>query len=692
MEKAIEIKRRAQRCVQNGDVDGALREYEKLVETPESDPYNFVLLADLLYKKGDQPKAAERYLNAVSAYEQAGLYKNAIAVCKKMARLSLSPSQVLRQLADLHALDGIASEASMYYAQYAEHMLRAKRVPEAIGALRKAFDHGQENVKLLEQLSEVLLLEGQSAKSAETLREAAEHWKTRGQGVDARRCLARANLIDPASATGEADGAAPVVLAVPATGHPGEGLELVGLPPPDEATPATPADEAARGVLSGSRIPGLTAPSLPVTEAAPERLALESRSEFTGGVVGSTPMPGLTATPAADLRSAPPPAGSGDFERPRSFTAPTAPADASPLEEEATPAEGVYEIAPDAVSGYEAALREAQEDQPPSADGAAPEPADDPSPSTIARRPVQHLGAVGSVERLLQQAQDEFRAGRRERASQALVEAALAYERLERLDSAATIFRSLGRGASAPTGVFELWLANCEKRGDRKEGSQVACELGDRSLNDGHENLARRWFEHAIGIDPDNDTARRRLIRLSSRGEAPPAAPAAPAAPEGGRVAVAVGRGQAVTFDLQGLLNEFQRGVESQLEGDTQGHYDLGMAYREMGLQSEALAAFRIAERDPNLTLRAREMCGRCLADAGRHEEAVREFEGALRFHTLDAEAEAELRFRLALSLAECHELADAVAQLEIADMRFPGRADVVGRLAEWRRAFGQAA
>jgi hypothetical protein len=32
------------------------------------------------------------------------------------------------------------------------------------------------------------------------------------------------------------------------------------------------------------------------------------------------------------------------------------------------------------------------------------------------------------------------------------------------------------------------------------------------------------------------------------------------------------------------------------------------------------------------------------------------------------------------------------VAQLEIADMRFPGRADVVQRLAEWRRAFGQAA
>ncbi|TMQ55253.1 MAG: hypothetical protein E6K72_06655, partial [Candidatus Eisenbacteria bacterium] len=53
LEKAIEIKRRAQRCIQNGDLDGALGEYEKLVAADDSDPYNFVLLADLLYKKGD---------------------------------------------------------------------------------------------------------------------------------------------------------------------------------------------------------------------------------------------------------------------------------------------------------------------------------------------------------------------------------------------------------------------------------------------------------------------------------------------------------------------------------------------------------------------------------------------------------------------------------------------------------------
>ena len=44
------------------------------------------------------------------------------------------------------------------------------------------------------------------------------------------------------------------------------------------------------------------------------------------------------------------------------------------------------------------------------------------------------------------------------------------------------------------------------------------------------------------------------------------------------------------------------------------------------------------------------------------------------------------------VALADLSDPAGAVAQLEIADMRFPGRADITQRLAEWRRAFGQAA
>lgn len=721
MEKAIEIKRRAQRCVQNGDVDGALREYEKLVETPESDPYNFVLLADLLFKKGEQARAAERYLAAVTAYEKAGLYKNGIAVCKKMSRLSLSPALVLKHLAALHALDGLAGEASMYYAQYAEFMTRANKGDEAIEALRKAFELGPDNVKLLEQLSEVCLLEGRTKEAAEAMLAAASQYQARGQGSDARRCEGRANVIAPGSAAhvpvgNEAGG--PPVLNVPAPAEeasleppPRIVLEpVVRAPEPALVDPASepapngaapeladerPEPPPAAGVLSASRIPGVTAPSL----GGPglERLEVESGPSFSPGGFESRPMSGLTST--ADFSVAAPPADRSGIEQPQAFAAPGE-TGFTPAGEAPATAEGVYEIGGEESSGYEDALREAQQPgalaPPPSPFASAPPRAEVPTPSVIAQRPEEILGGIANVEGLLQRAQEEFRAGRRDSASQALVEAALAYERLERLDSAATIFRSLSRGANAPVGVMELWLANCEKRQDRAEGSQVACELGDRALNDGHEAQAQRWFEHALAIEPSNETAHRRLLRMKQKPGATsavaPPAPAAPAAPEAGRVAVAVGRGQAVTFDLQGLLQEFQRGVESQLEGDAQGHYDLGMAYREMGLHDEAILAFRTAERDPRLAQRAREMIGRSFADSGRHEDAVKDFERALQCETLDGPAEAELRYQLAMSLAASGAMGDAMAQMEIADMRFPGRPEIQQRLAEWRRAFGKAA
>jgi tetratricopeptide (TPR) repeat protein len=578
-----------------------------------------------------------------------------------MSRLSLSPSQVLKSLANLHALDGLVSEASVYYAQFADQMLRANNANEAAAAYRKAFDCGQENVKFLEQMADALLVEGESARAAEVLREAAEHWQTRGQANEARRCLDRANVADPANAR------------MPTA--------------PQAATPATPAVAPA----PAARVPG-PLPESPEPPRAAAPAARQDRPPTTG-------TPGVLTGSRIGLEPPPPGFASGGFERAPQFTvpAPVAPAASEPApadadEEPAAPAEGVYDIGTDSGGGYERALHEAQSAPARPADPYARRGGEDaPSPSTLARRPVLPGGGVNRVETLLQQAQDEFRGGNRDAASSALVEAAQAYEALGRLDSAATIFRSLGRGAHAPSAVMELWLANCEKRGDQLEGSQVACELGDRALNEGQDARALGWFEHAAALDPANDTARRRLVRLSLK---PGAAVSAPATngEAAGRVEVAVGRGEATTFDLEGLLAEFQRGVDTQLEGDAQGHYDMGMAYREMGLHEQALDSFRIAQRDPRLALMCHEMSGRSLAESDQHEAAVREFTMGLRAPGLDAAGEAELRYLTAVSLAALGDPAGAVSQLEIADMRFPGRADVVQRLAEWRRAFGQAA
>ncbi|TPW09900.1 MAG: hypothetical protein FD129_2054, partial [bacterium] len=48
MEKVVSIKRKAQRFVQSGDLHKAITEYDKLVESGDLEPYDFLQIGDLL--------------------------------------------------------------------------------------------------------------------------------------------------------------------------------------------------------------------------------------------------------------------------------------------------------------------------------------------------------------------------------------------------------------------------------------------------------------------------------------------------------------------------------------------------------------------------------------------------------------------------------------------------------------------
>lgn len=784
MEKAIEIKRRAQRCIQNGDLDGALSEYEKLVGFEDSDPYNYVLLADLLYKKGEQSDAADRYLSAVAAYEKASLYKNAIAVCKKMMRLSLSPAKVLQALASLHALDGLAGEAALYYVQYAEHMVRSSAPADAALALRKAFDVCQDNIKVLEQLSEAWLLAGDQHRAAQALVEAASHYRQRGQEMDAQRSTKRAATLDASVAD------MPAEPAVAATGTAGTAagsqvirLEREDLPAPESiVADASGLDlvEDAQGVAASrqglviettARVSGVMArPDLrgrgvegfdsgrheiaapegePAGEeaippgASPEDFAANEADVAAFGAVDGP----RAAQPAADETEEDSDGGVQFVIDEESLAEPVA-AEADSEEDEAASGESVYEIAiedeepgtysveaepadePEAANERVVVIEEENEPQSP-APAAHEEPVTTSAPgltfgspaagtqASPARQPekqgpappgtqhgthraatqgptTQEIG-LQQVEALLTQAQEQFRSGDREHASTTLARAAQAYEVLGRFDSAATIYRSLGRSASVSQSVLELWLVNCERRGDPKEAATVACEMGDRALNGGDEPDAKRWFERAVSFDAQNETAKRRLQRLAGAGAGgggpvalASAAPAGTPPIEAGRVEVAVGRGEAVTFDLSGLLSEFQRGVEAQLAGDAQSHYDLGMTYREMGLLDQAVDSFRVAVGEPRLAARALEMIGRCHAGQGRWAEAVGEFRRALQ-QPVPEGGDAELRFHFAHALVELGEAESALAEYEIVSEQMPGYEDVDERIAALHRVLGRA-
>ncbi len=638
LEKAIEIKRRAQRCIQSGDLEGALSEYEKLVATEDTDPYNFVLLADLLYKRGEMVEAGQRYLAAASAYEAAGLYKNAIAVCKKMIRLSLMQTTILEHLGRLHALDHLGTEAALYYMQYAEHLVRDDKLKDAVEVLRRAVTASPDEVKALLRLSEVEVLIGNPRAAAEALIDAARVHDRLGQLDQAQKSRARAEQLAPGIGA-ESNNGTPIEVEEARPAALEEREPIAGIrEAPAEAEPAE--SDSHQLEITGRFVPPALAP--------PNQGEL---MEFPGA--RGLRFDGVDA-PSAEMR---PPS-----------------LEPSPVEEPAVIEEPVEIEAAD----YEEALASVVSAMAPEA--TSPDSGADADEET----------SLARVEELLQRAQDRFRNGDREGASRLLTEAAHAYDSVGRGENAAAIYRSLGRSPQATAPVLELWFANCERRSDAKEGAEVACELGDRALQDGNLDVARGWFERAIGLDPESGLAQRRLARLSEMqmNAAPLAAPeAAPASTaEAGRVEMALGRAEAVTFDLGALLAEFQRGIQAQLSGDAQSHYDLGMTYREMGLTQQAIESFRLAATDPAFASRAAEMIGRSLLDDGSYSEAARELAGALDAGDLPIEAAVNLRFQLGLAYEAAGQFEDALVEFERVFATQPNYPDVALKLSVLRK------
>ncbi|MGQ0646717.1 MAG: tetratricopeptide repeat protein [Gemmatimonadaceae bacterium] len=76
--------------------------------------------------------------------------------------------------------------------------------------------------------------------------------------------------------------------------------------------------------------------------------------------------------------------------------------------------------------------------------------------------------------------------------------------------------------------------------------------------------------------------------------------------------------------DFAEMLRRFKQGVAANVEDeDFASHYDLGVAFKEMGLIDEAIAQFQKALRGPEHRVRSYEALGQCFVEKGQNEVAV---------------------------------------------------------------------
>ncbi len=76
--------------------------------------------------------------------------------------------------------------------------------------------------------------------------------------------------------------------------------------------------------------------------------------------------------------------------------------------------------------------------------------------------------------------------------------------------------------------------------------------------------------------------------------------------------------------DVLEIFQEFKKGLEFQLEDeDSETHYNLGIAYKEMGLVDDAIKEFQTAKKDKKRFLQSSSMLGVCYMEKGLYSLAI---------------------------------------------------------------------
>lgn len=76
---------------------------------------------------------------------------------------------------------------------------------------------------------------------------------------------------------------------------------------------------------------------------------------------------------------------------------------------------------------------------------------------------------------------------------------------------------------------------------------------------------------------------------------------------------------------LEEIFREFKKGVEQQLSAeDYETHFNLGIAYKEMGLTDEGIGEFQLASKDPNRAVECCSMLGLCFLEKGMPQLAIK--------------------------------------------------------------------
>ncbi len=139
-------------------------------------------------------------------------------------------------------------------------------------------------------------------------------------------------------------------------------------------------------------------------------------------------------------------------------------------------------------------------------------------------------------------------------------------------------------------------------------------------------------------------------------------------------------------YSFEDVFDEFKRGVQKQFgKGDYDTHYNLGIAYREMGLFEDAVTEFLISAGDPKKRLDSIIMLGVTHRDINEYGKSIDYFAEALDTSGIEKDERMGILYELALSNEYAKQLDEAVSLYEQIYSQDTGFRDVADKIKSIR-------
>src|SRR3989454_50189 len=679
MSKLEKLKEKA-RSLEAKDPKGAIEAWQHVLKgqeeegDPNPDLAIFNRIGDLYLKVREPAQAADYYDQAVDKYAELGFHNNAIAMCNKVLRNAPGRQNTYLKLAKLYASKGFMAEAKQNFVDYAERMHKIGKIQQAFAALKELADISPEAEPepalepeaVGDSLLETVTAEPDTSLEIETT-----------SMVEGLEPTTAGGTLEGFETTGAEFG--DIKLDAPEVPSLQDEVSPDDIPPPAEFEPTVaelesasePAAELEPLLETEIEIEAPVAKAAPpAAPVAPKRPAVGAPPRFGGGAVPRAPDP-PRVKPVVPKRPGPPPRKSL-VEVPPLELEPDFDTGATDQGHEVDDQPLVIDEAHERVRGSAAGGRRSGAIDL-NLDGVVNQ---GDERGSLVFTDMDMTPAKPTIEDLEARVADDPDDPEAHQAlGEALIETGERARGIEELDLATTGFETRGNLARAQDLVDEILRLDPNsvrhrqkqvefafKSGDKAKLIDAYLELADTLLRSDLPDKARAVYKRVAEHDPANERAKAALAMLApvtTRPPEPPPKPKPTVRDTEGRTAArdakmkvrdeAVEAGDFVDLsamileeelpardtrmkgadeeptgdeerDFQEMLARFKQGIDENIdEADFQSHYDLGVAFKEMGLLDEAIAELQKALRAPDGKLRSSEALGVCFIDKGAY-------------------------------------------------------------------------